>query len=259
MTITLYDFPGKREEHTAWNPNVLKVRYSLAYKNLPYELVLVEYPDIEEKMKQLGASPTSTKADGSPLYTLPVIHDSATEAVVSDSFSIAQYLDDKYPSPPLFPNGTHAFHATFYDLFSTRIIEPIIQFFVPNIPSVLNPPSEEYFRRTRKEAYGMELERVLPGPERGEKEWQKVEESFGTLSKGMRKSDVLIMGGETPCFADFTVAGWLRSFKVVFGEQSKEWKDILRWHDGRWERLMKELEKYEPHQEQVTQESFVRL
>ena len=99
----------------------------------------------------------------------------------------------------------------------------------------------------------MELEQVIPGPERGEKEWQKVEESFGTLSKG-RKSDVLIMGGETPCFADFTVASWLRSFKVVFGEESKEWKDILRWHDGRWERLMKELEEYEPHRE----ESFVR-
>ncbi|GAW05107.1 AChain Crystal Structure Of Glutathione Transferase Gstfua3 From Phanerochaete Chrysosporium [Lentinula edodes] len=63
MTITLYDFPAKRDEHTAWNPNVWKTRYSLVYKNLPYRTVLVEFPDLEHIMQLLGAAPTETKPD----------------------------------------------------------------------------------------------------------------------------------------------------------------------------------------------------
>ncbi|KAJ4490736.1 hypothetical protein J3R30DRAFT_3424739 [Lentinula aciculospora] len=246
MSITLYDFPAKRTEHSAWNPNVWKTRYSLAYKSLPYRTVLVEFPDLERTMERLGAAPTETKPDGSPKYTLPVIHDAATNAVVSDSVSIAQYLDETYPSPPLFPNGTHAFHASFNDIFPVRI-EPMLQFLIPSIASVLNPRSEEYFRHTRKEMFGKDLTELYPakGSERREIEWRRFEEGFGMLDKSMRKCDILIMGGNMPCFADFTVAGWLRSFRTVFGEASEEWEDIMQWHDGRWYRFMKALEKYE--------------
>ncbi|KAJ3867130.1 hypothetical protein EV359DRAFT_35127 [Lentinula novae-zelandiae] len=246
MTITLYDFPAKRDEHTAWNPNVWKTRYSLVYKNLPYRTVLVEFPDLEHIMQLLGAAPTETKPDGSPKYTLPVIHDSATNAVVSDSFIIAQYLEETYPSPPLFPNGTHAFHASFNDLFPARI-EPMLQFLIPSIACVLNPRSEVYFRRTRKEMFGMELTELYPakGSEKRDQEWRRFEEGLGMLDRTMRKSDILIMGGNLPCFADFTVAGWLCSFRTVFGADSEEWRGLMQWHDGRWYRFMKALEKYE--------------
>ncbi|KAJ3733260.1 hypothetical protein DFJ43DRAFT_995758 [Lentinula guzmanii] len=257
MTIILYDFPAKRNEHTAWNPNVWKARYSLVYKSLPYRTVLVEFPDLEHTMRELGAAPTETKPDGSPKYTLPVIHDTATNAVVSDSVAIAQYLDETYPSPPLFPNGTHAFHASFNDLFPARI-EPMLQFLLPSIASVLNPRSEEYFRHTRKEMFGMDLTELYPakGSEKRDTEWRKFEEGFGMLDKAMRKTDILIMGGNAPCFADFTVAGWLRSFRTVFGEDSEEWNDVSRWHEGRWHKFMKALEKYESD---VVQPVFARL
>ncbi|KAK0435617.1 hypothetical protein EV421DRAFT_1681489, partial [Armillaria borealis] len=58
----------------------------------------IELPDTEVLTKNIGASPTSAKPDGvSPFYTIPIIQDDSTGAVVSDSAAIAGYLDKIYP------------------------------------------------------------------------------------------------------------------------------------------------------------------
>ncbi|ETW81324.1 hypothetical protein HETIRDRAFT_426785 [Heterobasidion irregulare TC 32-1] len=67
-------------------------RFALNMKALPYKTVWVEYPDIAGIREKLGAGPSGTRAD-EPLYTMPVIQDLATGAVVVDSFKIVQYLD----------------------------------------------------------------------------------------------------------------------------------------------------------------------
>ncbi|KAG7441167.1 uncharacterized protein BT62DRAFT_552788 [Guyanagaster necrorhizus] len=84
-------------------------RYALNLKNLPYRTVCVELPDVEALAKRVGAAPTRTKSDGvSPFYTIPIIQDDSTGAVVSDSPAIAAYLDKTYPSsgPVLILTGT---------------------------------------------------------------------------------------------------------------------------------------------------------
>ncbi|KZP02399.1 hypothetical protein FIBSPDRAFT_808778, partial [Athelia psychrophila] len=65
--ITLYDIPS-RNSSKAWSPNLWKARLALNIKGLPYRTVWVEYPDIEQLCKKIGAAKTNSAA--AP-YTLP--------------------------------------------------------------------------------------------------------------------------------------------------------------------------------------------
>ncbi|EGN93794.1 hypothetical protein SERLA73DRAFT_144791, partial [Serpula lacrymans var. lacrymans S7.3] len=106
--IILYDIPSTMPGK-AFSSNTLKVRYCLGYKGLVFKTVWIEAPDIEERMKVIGAKPTRVKSDGSDFYTLPVIEDPSTGAIVSDSLVIVEYLDKTYASTPaVLPPDTRA-------------------------------------------------------------------------------------------------------------------------------------------------------
>ncbi|KAK0237618.1 hypothetical protein EDD85DRAFT_1022854 [Armillaria nabsnona] len=89
--------------------------YCLNLKNLPYQTVYVEIPDVKALAKKIGAAPTSMWPDESPKYTIPIIQDHSTGAVISDSPAIAAYLNKTYPSsgPVLIPSGTLALQLAF--------------------------------------------------------------------------------------------------------------------------------------------------
>ena len=59
-------------------------RFILSYKNLPFDTVWVEGPDIAPTLKQIGASPNK-RSDGSEWYTVPVLDDPNTGAIVTNS------------------------------------------------------------------------------------------------------------------------------------------------------------------------------
>ncbi|MBI2360506.1 MAG: glutathione S-transferase family protein [Deltaproteobacteria bacterium] len=84
--IQLYDF--------ASSPNCQRVKVVLAEKNLSYDAVPVDLRKGEQK-----------KADFlklNPYGKVPVIIDGDT--VVYESCIINEYLEEKYPAPPLLPN-----------------------------------------------------------------------------------------------------------------------------------------------------------
>lgn len=220
-----------------WSP----CRFCLKFKGLPYETVWVEYPDIEATCKKIGASPTSKRSDGSPIYTVPVIHDSCTGAVIADSVLIAEYLDVTYPdTPKLLPSGTKALQSAFI-VAHWGTITGLFEFIRPAALRILNPPREEYYRRT-KFASNAKL-RAPEGNERVEK-WAKAKEGFGLLASWLEKSEGPFVMGDTVTFVDFVIGGCLFWMRSVFGEDSTEWADIKGWHGGRWDALLKNLEKY---------------
>ncbi|TDL20311.1 hypothetical protein BD410DRAFT_791099 [Rickenella mellea] len=142
MTITLYDIsstiPG-----AAWSPNVYKTRMALNYKGLEYKTEWVEYPDIGPLAKKIGALPTSIGATRE-LYTVPIIHDHATGKVASDSFAIAQYLDETYPDQPkLFPAGP-GIAAIFDSYWMQHPIPALSKIVQPTIFRRLNTASHEF-------------------------------------------------------------------------------------------------------------------
>ena len=102
--ITLFDIPSTTPGISA-SPSVWKTRLCLNYKKLPFKVEWVEFPDIEALSKKYGFEPTRKRPDGSPLYTLPAIIDVDEEtgrvkAAMSNSFTIARYLDEAYPNTP---------------------------------------------------------------------------------------------------------------------------------------------------------------
>ncbi|KAK0457980.1 uncharacterized protein EV420DRAFT_1620839 [Desarmillaria tabescens] len=114
--ITFYDIPTKAAD----SPGTMitwRTRYCLNLKNLPYKTVYIEVPDIEALAKKIGAAPTDMWPDGvTPKYTVPIIQDHSTGAVISNSPAIAVYLDKTYLSigPVLIPAGTMALQLAFH-------------------------------------------------------------------------------------------------------------------------------------------------
>ena len=83
--IKLYDFKS--------SPNCQRVKVVLAEKNLPYDIVPIDLRAQEQK------TPDYLKLN--PYGKVPVLTDDAT--VLYESLIINEYLDEKYPSPPLMP------------------------------------------------------------------------------------------------------------------------------------------------------------
>lgn len=84
--ITLYDFP--------MSPRARKVRIVLAEKGLQYEKVTVDITKGEQKKPEYLAV--------HPYGKVPALQDNGT--TVYESTIIMEYLNDKYPTPPLLPS-----------------------------------------------------------------------------------------------------------------------------------------------------------
>ncbi|PBL00008.1 hypothetical protein ARMGADRAFT_1008500 [Armillaria gallica] len=236
--LTLYDIPSTLPSKS-WSPNIYKVRYVLNYKGLPHHTEWVEFPHIEGLYKRLGAEASDTKPDGvTPHYTLPLLHDHSTDALVSDSAAIARYLDKTYPeTPSVIPKGTDALHYAFNEALLSHIqVTALRRLTLAKTNSIMNPVSEEYTRRMGEATLleGQRLEDTDPKGEEREKEWAKLEEVFGKVDRWYGKGDRYVMG-DVVSYADFTVSAWV----------IEEWKNVSRWHGGRWGALVKDLEKYE--------------
>ncbi|KAF9479948.1 hypothetical protein BDN70DRAFT_878247 [Pholiota conissans] len=244
MTIIFYDIPSSVKEN-AWSPNTWKVRYALNFKGIPYKTEWIEYPDIEAFCKKLGIAHTSLKADGRPHYTLPAIHDPRTGVYLSDSLLIAEYLEKTYPdAPSLFPHNTLGLQWPFNDLYGNNLAA-LWSFSLPASCFKLNPPSAAYFRETREATFGKTMEDLIPKGEEGVKEWAKYKEGLGKVDAWYAKTSGPFLMGDTVSWADFVVAAYIVWLRIIWGEDSKEWKDITSWHDGRWKGLIENLKKYE--------------
>lgn len=51
--------------------------------------------------------------------------------------------------------------------------------------------------------------------------------------------------GDTVSWGDFAVASYLLWVRIVWGEESHEWKDVSLMNGGRWADLVNALHKYE--------------
>ena len=83
--IKLYDFKS--------SPNCQRVKVVLAEKNLPYEIVPIDLTKKEQK------NPDYLKLN--PYGKVPALTDDST--VLYESLVINEYLEEKYPNPPLMP------------------------------------------------------------------------------------------------------------------------------------------------------------
>ena len=229
-------------------------RYTLNIKGIPYKTVWVEYPEVEALCKKIGAPPTGKKPDGAPLYTLPTIFDPNTSKAVSDSALIVRYLDATYPAagPTLVPPALDALLAAFQDAFMGAAFGtghlPAVM--LPAACGALKPPSYAYFKATREAMLGPLDELAPAGSEKRTTHWAGVAKTFGEvigagwMGKGPDgKERLFFMGGDTLCYADVTIAGFLKCIQKL--TTPEEWTNVMSWDNGRWARFMEAFKPYE--------------
>jgi glutathione S-transferase len=84
-----------------WSHYVEKVRWALDFKGVGWRAIDI---DAFTKREMQHLSRKTTLDSGRQLYTVPTIHDDSTGAVVGESSEILSYLEQTYPTPPLYPD-----------------------------------------------------------------------------------------------------------------------------------------------------------
>ena len=172
---------------------------------------------------------------------------------MSDSSKIVRYLDATYPSsgPTLLPAELDALHRAFdaavlASTFGGGHLAPLV---LPAGCAAMNPRSAEYFRRTREAMFGP-LEAMAPaGSEKRAEHLKGCAKAFGETIAGWLgktpdgKERLFFMGGDTLCYADVTIAGFLKCIQKL--TTPEEWKNVMSWDNGRWARFMEAFKPYE--------------
>lgn len=95
-------------------------------------------------MKAIGAKPIKRR-DDSDVYTVSILDNPNTDALIMDSLEIASYLEKTYATKPIFPNNSEPL------IRATRLslLQPVLKFIFARC-TVLPVPSSssELVRRT---------------------------------------------------------------------------------------------------------------
>jgi len=219
--ITLWELQGRdgrRYSLFSW-----RTRLALAHKGLQFETQPVCLVD-KEAIAFSGGK------------TVPVIKDG--EAVVRDSWKIAEYLEERYAqAPSLFGDAVgRGVTATFVAWVDRALIPTTMQVIAADIHARVDPKDDVYFRQTMVE--GM-LKTTLEGARAG------AEQALGRLQRAVEplqaalKRQPFVCGAQA-AYADyalFSVFQWARimSTRAVLDPQSPlgAWRErMLDLHGG---------------------------
>ena len=189
MSIVLYDLAGA-DPDLRFSPYCWRTRFALAHKGLPVETVPWRFTDGEA---------IAFSGQGK----VPVIQDDGT--VVADSWTIAEHLESRYPTPTLFGDATGRAHALFVNSWADAVLlGGIARFIVRDVLDVIDPKDRDYFRSSREARFGKTLEAVQEGRESALKPFR---DSLLPVRLVLRRQHWL--GGSAPSYADHIVAGTL--------------------------------------------------
>jgi glutathione S-transferase len=198
MGVTFYDLCG-RDPNLRFSPYCWRARMSLAHKGVHFETrptAFTEIPGIEN-----GA-----------FTTVPVINDNGR--IVSDSFDIALFLDERYPdAPPLFTDRSAVAAAQFMDSWAYQHLHAIVtQMVLKDIHDVLGDADQSYFRPSREARFGRPLEQHQTGLDSNTEAFRTALEP---LRRTLARHDWL--GGDAPRFADYIPFGSLMWLRTIAG------------------------------------------
>lgn len=184
--LMLYDLAG-RDETIRFSPFCWRTRLALGHKGLPVKTIpwrLTEKNTIEFSGQGL----------------VPVLVDGGI--VISDSWSIAQYLDDAYPDMPALFAGVGARALTgFVNGWTDSVLNPAVrQVILPDIVPLLHKKDVEYFVRSREQRFGIKIEEYV---ERRDEYLAHLADSLTPLRVLFARQSYL--GGEHPSYADHIV------------------------------------------------------
>jgi glutathione S-transferase len=208
----MYDLAGA-DPDLRFSPYCWRIRFALAHKGLPVETVPWRFTDRDA---------IAFSGQGK----VPVIRDGDT--VVSDSWAIADYLENQLPMPTLFGGPTGRAHASFVNAWADAVMMGgIAGLIVRDLFDVIDPKDRDYFRTSREARFGKTLEAVQDGRSGRLKAFQ---DSLLPVRLVLRRSPWL--GGSAPSYADHIVAGTLMWPRCVSRFELLEASDpVAQWLD----------------------------
>ncbi|KAG2348114.1 hypothetical protein BDR05DRAFT_875176 [Suillus weaverae] len=230
--LVLYDILSELPGNN-WSPNPAKPRFVLSYKGLPFVTLWVDYSDISIAMKAVGGK-SSKRPDGSDVYTIPVLSDPNTGAVITDSLEIASYLEKTYPEKPIFPNSSESLIRAF-DSDHLSLIQPTIKSIWTRSVEILSPATGKFFMEVRSQDV------PLPWDANYGEDWDLLEKGYNTIYEWYQKTDGKWIMGDTFSYPDIVVACYVLWYKRVMKEE--EWARISSWNGGKWVQVLADVEK----------------
>jgi glutathione S-transferase len=184
------------------SPFVWRIRYALAHKGLAFESELLSFRDIPHRF-------------AGRFKTVPVLE--CGEVMMAESWDIAEYLDQAYPThPPLFGSAAELSMVRLTDQwFTAEVLRKMLRIYLLDVHDAAHPLDQPYFRQSREQGFlrGRTLEDFtadrlsrLPA----------LRESLAPLRAHLAKFPFL--GGASPNFADYIVLGafiWAGSVATV--------------------------------------------
>jgi glutathione S-transferase len=211
MSIVLYDLAGA-DSDVRFSPYCWRTRFALAHKGLPVETVPWRFTD--------GAA-IAFSGQGK----VPVIQDDGV--VVTDSWAIAEYLEEQVPTPTLFGGNSGRAHAQFVNAWADSVlVGGIAKFIVRDLLDIIDPKDQNYFRSSREARFGKTLEAVQADRQDRVAEFRA---SLMPVRLVLRRQEWL--GGAAPSYADHIVAGTLMWPRCASRFELLEENDpITQWH-----------------------------
>ena len=182
---------GRRISPFSW-----RIRYAFAHKGLQPTVVPTRFADVE-RIRALSGQ-----------HFVPIIeHD---DVVVHDSWSIACYLEDRFPdSPSLFGGPAGRGAARLVNIWSDTVLGPAMRPLVyADFIRCIDPDDRAYFRGSREAQLGVTLEQFSADPAAAQLELAR---ACAPLERTL--SEQAFIAGAAPAYVDyivFSVFQWAR-------------------------------------------------
>ena len=213
MAIQLYDLAAA-EDYRRFSPYCWRAKMALKHKGLEFETLPWRFTE-KDRIEFTGSA------------TVPVIVDG--KRAVYDSFEIAVYLDEAYPSRPGLFEGTESRALSlFMHHWAFRTLHPpLLRAILLDLYRHLHEKDKAYFRESREKRLGGRLEEVGAEP----KKW--LAEFRGALEP-LRPALVqnAFVAGKGPGFADYIVFGTFQWARAVSPLRLLEPDDpMFKWRE----------------------------
>jgi glutathione S-transferase len=216
MTIKLYELAGQGDAKIS--PHCWKSVYAVFHKELEFERIGISYFEKD-------------RLDFSGQKLVPVLQDG--EAVVCDSWAIAEYLEETYPArPSLFGGEIGKGEAKFINDWTNAVqIFAFRRLFILDAHDTVKPEEQAHYRATREARYSEEQKSLRPDVDTAEFDVAPPDGGYGggygvTLEamQADRETRILavrnllepirtvlaaqpFLSGASPAYADYSVLG----------------------------------------------------
>jgi glutathione S-transferase len=222
MAIKLYDLAAA-EDDRRFSPYCWRVKMALLHKGLAFETIPWRFTE-----KDVIAPYKS--------MTVPVLVD-GTQSVY-DSWAIAIYLDEVYPSRPRLFSGTEARAlCDFLAQWTIKALHPLVmRIIILELYAKVHSKDKAYFRESREKRYGMTLEAFGADPKGALAEFRGALEPLRPVLV-----QNAFLSGNGPGFADYVLFGTFQWPRCISPQRLLEPDDpIYAWR----ERLLKMYDGY---------------